>query len=180
MSRQEYHFRDGKSDKFWAIDVQGSSFTVQFGRTGTGGQTQTKKFASDAEAQKAADKLVAEKTKKGYVAVGSIATTTQTGGATAAPAKGKKKAKTAPAAEETSDAPSPSALVVTRSIDLAPRNWLVATWRPRQSLSRPAAPPFDLDKALKRFQKEIRVESGYWDWAPLHLTPPLSREEAHF
>ena len=43
---------------------------MQFGRIGTSGQEQAKEFASDAEAQKAADKLIAEKTRKGYVAVG--------------------------------------------------------------------------------------------------------------
>src|SRR5262249_45835176 len=66
MSRREFHYQEGNSQKFWAIDVAGSRFTVQFGRLGTAGQTQTKEFGSDQEAQKAADKLIAEKTKKGY------------------------------------------------------------------------------------------------------------------
>ncbi len=66
MTRHELHFQDGVSDKFWTIELQGKRFTVQFGRTGTDGQTQTKKFASNAEAEKACEKLVAEKLKKGY------------------------------------------------------------------------------------------------------------------
>jgi len=43
---------------------------VQFGRTGTAGQTQTKAFGSAGEAKKACEKLIAEKVKKGYQEVG--------------------------------------------------------------------------------------------------------------
>jgi uncharacterized protein (TIGR02996 family) len=60
-------FTDAKSNKFWNIDLQGSSFTVQFGKVGTRGQTQTKDFPDAAAARKAHDKLVAEKLAKGYV-----------------------------------------------------------------------------------------------------------------
>ncbi|MDI7215810.1 WGR domain-containing protein, partial [Leptospira santarosai] len=37
-------FKDDKSDKFWNIEVDGNSFTVTYGKTGTVGQTQTKSF----------------------------------------------------------------------------------------------------------------------------------------
>ncbi len=47
--------------------MQGSSFTVTYGKIGTEGQTQTKSFASAEKAQAEADKLVREKTSKGYV-----------------------------------------------------------------------------------------------------------------
>ncbi len=60
-------FSDGKSNKFWNIDLQGSSFTVTFGKVGTKGQTQKKDFADAAKAKQAHDKLVAEKLGKGYV-----------------------------------------------------------------------------------------------------------------
>ncbi|HEY7313824.1 MAG TPA: WGR domain-containing protein [Gemmataceae bacterium] len=62
-----FTFSDVKSHKFWNIDLQGDSFTVTYGRQGTAGQTQTKKFASAAAAQKEHDKLVKEKLAKGYV-----------------------------------------------------------------------------------------------------------------
>jgi uncharacterized protein (TIGR02996 family) len=62
-----FHFRDGKSDKFWAIELQGKSLTVTFGRTGTAGQTQKKTFPDAAKAQKEHDKLVADKLARGYV-----------------------------------------------------------------------------------------------------------------
>jgi uncharacterized protein (TIGR02996 family) len=57
---------DAKSHKFWNIELQGDSFIVTYGRIGTAGQTQTKKFASAAAAQKEHDKLVKEKLAKGY------------------------------------------------------------------------------------------------------------------
>ena len=45
----------------------GSDFTVNYGKLGTDGQTQTKSFASPEEAGQAAEKLIKEKLKKGYV-----------------------------------------------------------------------------------------------------------------
>jgi predicted DNA-binding WGR domain protein len=62
-----FHFADGRSDKFWSIELQGASHTVHFGRTGTAGQRQTKAFASEAEARKSHDRLIREKLAKGYV-----------------------------------------------------------------------------------------------------------------
>jgi uncharacterized protein (TIGR02996 family) len=69
-------FTDGKSNKFWNIDLQGDSFTVQFGRVGTNGQTQVKEFDDEEAAQKAHDKLIAEKLAKGYVETTSVQTAT--------------------------------------------------------------------------------------------------------
>ena len=60
-------FQDFKSQKFWSIDVRGTDIVVNYGKLGTDGQTQVKNFLSVEEAEKAAAKLVAEKTKKGYV-----------------------------------------------------------------------------------------------------------------
>ena len=118
MSRREFHFQEGTSSKFWAIDVQGASFTVQYGRLGTAGQTQTKDFASDAEAQKNADKLIAEKTKKGYIEVGSTAATAPPAAATAPKAKAKP---TPPASTAAATVPSVPTPVITRKIDLCLR-----------------------------------------------------------
>src|SRR4051794_7439683 len=70
MARREFHFEEGSSKKFWAIEVAGKSFTVQFGRLGTAGQSQTKDFTSAADAKKAVDTLIAEKVKKGYLETG--------------------------------------------------------------------------------------------------------------
>jgi uncharacterized protein (TIGR02996 family) len=62
-----FTYSDTKSHKFWNIDLQGSGFTVTYGRQGTAGQTQTKTFADAEKAQREHDKLVKEKLAKGYV-----------------------------------------------------------------------------------------------------------------
>jgi uncharacterized protein (TIGR02996 family) len=61
-----FEFDDGKSHKFWNIELTGTSFTVTYGKVGTQGQTQTKSFPDVTRARKEHDKLVAEKLKKGY------------------------------------------------------------------------------------------------------------------
>jgi predicted DNA-binding WGR domain protein len=88
MRRREFHFTEGTAQKFWAIELDGSRHTVQFGRIGSAGQTQTKKFASAKHAQQAYEKLLAEKIKKGYVEVTSPAPA-------AGPVKPKKTAAAA-------------------------------------------------------------------------------------
>ncbi len=64
-------FKDGKSDKFWNVEVSGKSFTVTYGKTGTAGTSQTKTFDSEEKCRKEAEKLLSEKLKKGYIEKGS-------------------------------------------------------------------------------------------------------------
>jgi uncharacterized protein (TIGR02996 family) len=61
-----FTYRDARSHKFWNIEVSGKSHTVTYGRVGSKGRTQTKKFASAAEAETAAEKLIRAKLAKGY------------------------------------------------------------------------------------------------------------------
>ncbi len=65
--KRVFVFQDFKSQKFWSIDIEGNSFTVNYGKLGTEGQSQVKTFSSPEETEKQANKLIAEKTKKGYV-----------------------------------------------------------------------------------------------------------------
>ena len=65
--KRVFVFQDFKSQKFWSIEVVGTDITVNYGKLGTDGQTQVKNYATTEEAEKAASKLIAEKTKKGYV-----------------------------------------------------------------------------------------------------------------
>ncbi|QQS07042.1 MAG: STM4015 family protein [Fibrobacterota bacterium] len=62
-------FKDGTSHKFWQIELEGASFTVTYGRIGTAGQAKTTTCESPEKAAKEHDKLVGEKTRKGYVEV---------------------------------------------------------------------------------------------------------------
>jgi uncharacterized protein (TIGR02996 family) len=86
-----FTFSDAKSHKFWNIDLKGSQFTVTYGRIGADGQTQVKEFANAGAAEKAHDKLIAEKTGKGYVET--------TGAGKAAGKSGKPGNSNAPASE---------------------------------------------------------------------------------
>src|SRR3954471_13456015 len=61
-----YELVEGTSSKFWEITLDGASFTTTYGRIGTDGQSTTKEWKNEAEAKKQYDKLIAEKTKKGY------------------------------------------------------------------------------------------------------------------
>lgn len=68
-SKRRFEFVGEGSDKFWEISVSDKDVTVRFGRTGTSGQSNVKSFADGAAATKQAEKLIAEKTGKGYVEV---------------------------------------------------------------------------------------------------------------
>ncbi|EMF82305.1 WGR domain protein [Leptospira weilii serovar Topaz str. LT2116] len=70
--KHQLTYKDDKSDKFWNIEVSGTSFTVTYGKTGTAGQTQTKTFSSEEECLKEAKKLLQEKLKKGYADSGNM------------------------------------------------------------------------------------------------------------
>ena len=80
---RRFEFVEGTSSKFWEVERKGSTLVITFGRIGTAGQTQEKAHGSDAAAESALDKLVREKTGKGYSEVG----------ATAAPVAAKADAK---------------------------------------------------------------------------------------
>jgi len=62
-----FEFVEGNSAKFWEISSQGNEVTVRFGRIGTEGQTQVKSLSDAEAANQHVEKLVGEKTKKGYV-----------------------------------------------------------------------------------------------------------------
>lgn len=105
-----YELVEGTSSKFWEIVLQGASFTVTFGRIGTNGQTQTKAFDDDAKAKVEYEKLVKEKTKKGYAEVGGNGATTAPPAAppTDAP-KATVKAEKPKAEKKPTPAPVPDA-----------------------------------------------------------------------
>ncbi|AKV02799.1 hypothetical protein AKJ09_09462 [Labilithrix luteola] len=57
----------GLSEEFWGIEVRDSTTTVRFGRIGSPGQTVTSSHANETEARTSAERLIAEKRKRGYV-----------------------------------------------------------------------------------------------------------------
>ena len=68
-STKRFEFVGGGSDKFWEITTHGTEVRVRFGRNGTQGQTTTKIFPDATAARQHADKLIRQKTGKGYIAV---------------------------------------------------------------------------------------------------------------
>lgn len=77
MSKRYFEFTGADSGrgtsasaKFWEVTVDGSALIVRFGKIGAAGQTTRKEFPDSAAAEIEADKLIAQKTKKGYVETG--------------------------------------------------------------------------------------------------------------
>lgn len=98
MTKRMFEFSEGTSNKFWEIWSDGSEVHTRYGKIGTAGQTTVKDEGDDAKAAKLYAKLVAEKTKKGYVEVGggsaASAAPAKAAPAKAAPAKAAKSAPT--------------------------------------------------------------------------------------
>lgn len=77
----------GQAEKFWEISLSKTEITIRFGKIGANGQTTLKTFPDAPTASREAEKLIAEKLKKGYVETGSVAkSTTKTGTANNKPA----------------------------------------------------------------------------------------------
>lgn len=104
---RRFEFVDGGSSKFWQVERSGTTLNIAFGRIGTNGQAQDKGHASEAAAQAALDKLVKEKTGKGYVEVG--ATKPAASAAGAAP-KAAAKVGAKPADSKAAAGPLPQAV----------------------------------------------------------------------
>lgn len=66
---KRFEFIDEKSNKFWEVSVESQNLIVNFGRIGTNGQTKTKNFETTELVIKEMEKLIKEKTKKGYIKI---------------------------------------------------------------------------------------------------------------
>jgi len=97
---RRFELIEGASSKFWEVDIADADLTVRFGRIGTAGQSKTKTFADQAAAQKEQDKLIKEKTGKGYaeVAVAASAALAKVNSPAKPEAVARQVPETAPAA----------------------------------------------------------------------------------
>lgn len=66
VCKRRFEFVEGRSAKFWEVWVEDNIMHVRFGRLGSEGQTRSKSFVDAAAAQREANRLIAEKTGKGY------------------------------------------------------------------------------------------------------------------
>ncbi|MBQ1062845.1 DUF4132 domain-containing protein [Micromonospora sp. C41] len=81
---RRFEFVGGGSAKFWEVGQRDATVTVRYGSLGAQGRTQVKELGSPAEAAAHADRLIAEKLRKGY----AEATAAPSAGHTGAPAVG--------------------------------------------------------------------------------------------
>jgi predicted DNA-binding WGR domain protein len=106
---RRFELVEGSSSKFWQIEQDGNKLTIQWGKIGTAGQSQVKDFPDDSKATAEHDKLVKEKTKKGYSEVAAVSDP-------AAPAPKPRAPKAAaPEVAEAATAPAPVAASVVAS-----------------------------------------------------------------
>lgn len=66
---QYFEMQDGTSSKFWQISLTANTIATRYGKIGTHGKTTTKDFDDPAKARQEYDKLVKEKTGKGYIEI---------------------------------------------------------------------------------------------------------------
>jgi len=105
---REFEYADGKSFKFWKIEMDGNDVVTRYGRIGSDGQETRKSFDSPERAEKEYNKLVSEKLGKGYVEKG--------GGAAGKGDAKKKKGEES----ESADALSSMLFSTTRNSEFAP------------------------------------------------------------
>ena len=113
-----FQYQDEKSSKFWNISLEDCTHTVNYGKSGTSGRTQSKSFETAEEAKKSYDKLIEQKIKKGYL---EVETATE-----------KIEESTEKTTIENQE--KERKLNVVRSINLNPEDYLWATWKPRNPL----------------------------------------------
>lgn len=94
---RRFELIEGNSSKFWEVEQADSALDIRWGRIGTAGQSQNKAFADAPKAAAAMDKLIKEKTGKGYkeVAVAGGAGIGATAAKPAASQAGETAASTA-------------------------------------------------------------------------------------
>lgn len=87
MAKRYFEFSEGTSNKFWEVWVDGNKVLTRYGKIGAAGQTTVKDEGSPDAAQKLHDKLVREKTGKGYEEKGGGGSAPAPVAAAPAPAK---------------------------------------------------------------------------------------------
>jgi predicted DNA-binding WGR domain protein len=68
---------EGEANKFWSVETDSDTYTVIFGKIGTQGRQSSKSFATSAFCETEVAKLIAGKTRKGYVETQEVETIPQ-------------------------------------------------------------------------------------------------------
>lgn len=160
---RRFEFSEGASNKFWEVAQSGADLELRWGRIGTQGQSQTKSFADAAKASAALDKLVAEKTGKGYVETGADAASSVASSVKVTKDKKRESAAPAPPAAADSAAAPPAVAAAPPPAAVAPApvapqfgDIVLDALPPLPSLAGSTPPwcaagePLDYDAAMKR------------------------------
>ncbi|MFK8004558.1 MAG: DUF4132 domain-containing protein [Polyangiales bacterium] len=158
---ERYEYREGKSAKFWAVSVDGTAVTTNWGRIGTDGQSKEKDYADDAAALKDAKKVAASKVKKGYVLCGA-APKKKAAAKKAAPKKAatKKTAATKAAPKKATtrkSTPKKAAARGAPEVDLSELEEVPAGW----GYGQPGVPPlpaFDLEELRQEALSQLKMK----------------------
>jgi predicted DNA-binding WGR domain protein len=188
---RRFEFSEGSSSKFWEIDVQGPQFVVRYGKLGTNGQAQTKDFGTDAKATAEADKLIREKTAKGYAEVAvaasaalvapppKVAPAPAPAPAPAAQVAPSLKAAVAPAA---APAPAPAAPGEAKGADLpkvlAAPPWLSKT--PRVPVAAVTVAPLTRPESVDWAAAGLKPYLHHWEDDTLGTLLEMQRKVAEF
>lgn len=172
---RRFELVEGTSSKFWQVSVEGSSLRVQFGKIGSNGQIQLKALDSPAAAQAECDRLIREKTKKGYVeAAGNGAAAPATAKPAASPAAAPSPPAPKPAAKS---APSPEPPAVKAPAPTAPNEAAGDLFAPRIVFTKEAEelrarwqrwelreiPALDVAKTTAALREGFATERARWE-----------------
>ena len=206
MMQRKFQYQDDKSNKFWHITLEDCSHTVNYGRIGNSGRTQSKSFDTEIAAKKSYEKLIQQKQKKGYIEIESennqptkdnnpnvqaIAKSTLEMNSSVSLIENKSDVEVIEKDEEQQNSEQqniPKKLEITRSIDLKPEDWHWATWLPRKPLLKSKVKTFNLEKAQKQLEKVAKLISHgdqtnfilLNDWKKAKIDKFISQEEARF
>ena len=180
-----FEYQDNKSSKFWKISIEDCTHTVNYGKSGTSGRTQSKSFKTSEEVKKSYEKLIEQKLKKGYVEVGTQNQENKIVSKQDAELTTKSKKDTPEVSitnseskiEEKVQPKKQRKLNVVRSINLNPEDYLWATWKPRNPLPKPEIRPFDRDYLINHITE---IANPYVDWEKADIPVFMSEEEAYF
>ncbi|WP_030542014.1 DUF4132 domain-containing protein [Streptomyces albus] len=147
---RRWEFEDGKAAKFWEAGSAGAVVTVRYGRIGSRGRTQEKDCGSAEAAEAYLGKVIAEKERKGYVAV-------ETPGGPGAPTSGAAESSAGPAG--TASAPASAAPSAPEAPDedtfVLPAAWRRQLRPRRGGLRRSVAPP--AKDAVEQWHNRLRT-----------------------
>ncbi len=59
--------QEGEANKFWNVETDGATYSITFGKIGTQGRQSSKILADEASCEAEVAKLIANKTKRGYL-----------------------------------------------------------------------------------------------------------------